>query len=405
MIRLVLRLSLALFLMQVGFHGYTASLPVDLSRAGMADAEIGLIVGVAALVQIPAALIAGGLIDWFGGIRLFVVGGVAYVGASLLLLAPGVESGGAAWPFVAARVLQGIGIGLALPAALSAVPRLVSTTRQGMALSVGGLAHNMTLVVAPPISLIVLDAVGLDGVAVAVLACLAVAFALTLIRPFPSLPRPQHEGRQLRGALRFTYRREWASLLAITLLFGAHWGLVIAYLPQRAEAAGAAIGLFFAADGVGVLLARLPVGWLSDRVAPLRLMLLGIAVTAIGVGLLLLSPTTPLLMLAGLLTGSGAAFITTPTLVGLTRRSTDADRGSAFALFSAAFAIALVIGSIGAAPVIDRLGFEAAMAILLGALVASAVVAMLDRGLASNDRGPTAPAHELAEAEAAAVPQ
>jgi hypothetical protein len=45
------------------------------------------------------------------------------------------------------------------------------------------------------------------------------------------------------------------------------------------------------------------------------------------------------------------------------------------------------------------------MAILLGALLSSAVVAMLDRGLATNDRGPAAPAHELAEAEAAAVPQ
>ncbi len=130
-------------------------------------------------------------------------------------------------------------------------------------------------------------------------------------------------------------------------------------------------------------------------------MLFGIAVTACGVGLLLLIPTTPLLMLAGLLTGSGAAFITTPTLVGLTRRSTDADRGSAFALFSAAFASALVIGSIGAAPVIDRLGFEAAMAILLGALVSSAIVALLDRDLGVAG----VPKQDLAEAEATAVPQ
>jgi MFS family permease len=163
------------------------------------------------------------MIDWFGGIRLFVVGGVAYVGASLLLLAPGVEAGGAAWPFVAARVLQGIGIGLALPAALSAVPRLVSTTRQGMALSVGGLAHNMTLVVAPPISLIVLDAVGLDGVALAVLACLAVAFALTLIRPFPSCSGLSTKVDSLRGSLRFTYRREWAVFWRSHCCSGAHW--------------------------------------------------------------------------------------------------------------------------------------------------------------------------------------
>jgi predicted MFS family arabinose efflux permease len=399
----VIRLALALFLMQAGFHGYTASMPLALSRAGMADSEIGLIVGVAALIQIPAALAAGGLIDWFGGIRLFLVGGLAYVGGSLVLLLTGADPAGPAWPFVAARVLQGVGIGLALPAALSVVPRLVAAARQGVALSIGGLSHNLTLVVVPPLSIIVLDAAGLRGVALFVLAFLAAAFVLTLARPFGSLTVPSHAGRRLRSSLRFTYRREWAAPLLITLLFAAHWGLVIAYLPQRAEAAGANVGLFFAADGVGVLISRVPVGWLSDRIAPLRLMLLGVAITAVGVALLLLVPTTALLVLAGLLTGGGAALITTPTLVALTRRSSDADRGSAFALFTAAFAVAIAIGSVGAAPIIDQLGFELTMTVLLGALIASAVVALLDRDLGRSGGGPDELAE--AEAEALAVPQ
>ena len=121
----VLRLAVALFLMQAGFHGYTASMPLALSRAGRADSEIGLIVGIAAIIQIPAAIVAGPLIDRLGGVRVFVVGGLSYIAASLLLLAPGVDSAGSLAPFVAARVLQGIGIGLVLPAGLSAVPTLV----------------------------------------------------------------------------------------------------------------------------------------------------------------------------------------------------------------------------------------------------------------------------------------
>lgn len=403
MMATVLRLSIALFLIQAGFHGYTASMPLALARAGRADSEIGLIVGVAALIQIPAALAAGGLIDSLGGMRLFLVGGVAYVAASVLLLAPGIDPAGSSVPFLAARILQGIGIGLALPAALSVVPRLVAVARQGVALAVAGLAHNLTLVVVPPLSLIVLDAYGLPGVALFVLALVVVAFALTLVRPLRAAARTAvaETDDPPRRRLRFTYRSSWAAPLAITLLFAAHWGLVVAYLPQRAEAAGASIGLFFAADGIGVLLARVPAGWLADRTAPLRPILFGIAITVAGVALLLPSPTTGLLMVAGALTGAGAALIVTPLLLALTRRSTDADRGSAFALFSAAFALAIAVGSVGAAPVIGTLGFELTLAVLLGALMLSAVVALADRGLAATGDG--SPAH--VEAEAVAVPQ
>jgi MFS family permease len=377
----VFRLALALFLMQAGFHSYTASMPVALARGGVADAEIGVIVGIAALVQIPAALVAGVLIDWFGGIRLFLAGGVAYVAASLLLLLPGVEVGASPVPFVVARVLQGIGIGIALPAALSVVPRLVSAARQGVALAFGGVSFNLTLVVAPPLSLIVLDLYGLDGVALFALAAVAVAFGLTLARPFQGASAPDHGTVSLRSGLRFRWRNSWAAPMLITLLYSAHWGLVVAYLPQRAEAAAANVGLFFAADGLGVLLGRVPAGWLADRSAPLWPMLAGIAATAAGVVLLLLEPTTGLLMVAGALTGSGAALITTPILVALSRRSSDADRGSAFALFSAAFALALAIGSVGAAPVIDQLGFVNSLAVLLVALLMSALVAAFDRRL------------------------
>src|SRR6478672_7760495 len=96
----VLRLALALFVTQAGFHGFTASLPVALARAGVSDPQIGLIVGVAALVQVPAALVAGVIVDRVGGLRVFTMGGIAYLIGSAILALPGVEPGGPAAPFV-----------------------------------------------------------------------------------------------------------------------------------------------------------------------------------------------------------------------------------------------------------------------------------------------------------------
>ena len=78
-----------------------------------------------------------------------------------------------------------------------------------------------------------------------------------------------------------------------------------AYLPIRAEEAGADIGLYFAADGIAIFLMRVPTGWLVDRVSSRSLILTGAGMTLVAIGMLLLPLTTPLLVVSGLLGGAG----------------------------------------------------------------------------------------------------
>jgi MFS family permease len=386
----VLRLALALFAVQSGFHGFTASLPVALARAGVPDPQIGLIVGVAALVQVPAAFLAGVIVDRVGGLRVFTIGGAAYLVGCAILMLPGVEPGGPAGPFVVARIFQGIGIAGTLPAALSLVPHLTDASQRGFGLAFMGSAHNLTLVAMPPLSLAVLSATSLHGVALVMTGMVLLGLLLVWSRPFrlrPTAPAgrdtgrhagPAHEARRRFG---FAFRRSWASLIAIVLLFIAHWGVIVAYLPQRAEAAGADIGLFFVADGVAILLSRVPAGWLADRMRPVILMLTGLSMTAGMIVLLALPPTTPLLVIAGVISGAGAGLVMTPILVELSRRSGDADRGSAFSLFSAALAAALVVGSIGGAPLVGTFGFEVALLVTLAGIGGAAAITLSDVGL------------------------
>lgn len=388
----VLRLALALFALQAGFHGFTASLPVALSRAGVPDPHIGLIVGVAALVQVPAAFLAGVIVDRLGGLRMLTIGGLSYLVGCGILMLPGVEPGGPAGPFIVARIFQGIGIAGTLPAALSLVPHLTEPARRGFALAFMGSAHNLTLVAIPPLSLAVLAATSLHGVALVMTTSVLIGLALVWIRPFRFRSgtgagghdeRPMPEARRRLG---FAFRRTWAPIIAIVVLFIVHWGVIVAYLPQRAEAAGADIGLFFAADGVAILLSRVPSGWLADRMRPALLMLAGLAATAVAILLVALPPTTPLLVAAGLLSGAGGGLVMTPMLVELSRRSADADRGSAFSLFSAALAAALVIGSIGGAPVVAVFGFEVTMLLSLVGVAGAAAITVSDAALRSDPR-------------------
>ncbi len=382
----MVRLAVALFAVQAGFHAFTASLPIALARAGVPDTQIGLIVGTAALVQIPAAFVAGIIVDRVGGMRAFAMGAVAYLLGCTILLMPGVEPGGSPWPFIVARLFQGIGIAGTLPAALSLVPRLVSARRRGFGLAFVGSAHNLTLVIIPPLSLVVLAATSLHGVAVMGVAFVLAGLVIVRIAPFRFVPTGEVAGGEgptgvARRRLGFAFRREWASLIAIDLLFIAHWGVIVAFLPQRAEAAGADVGLFFVADGVAILASRVPSGWLTDRVRPIWLILSGLSATAVAVVVLTQAPTTALLVAAGTFTGLGGALVITPLLLEMSRRSLDADRGSAFSLFSAANAGALATGSIGGAIVVGTLGFAAAMIATLTGLVGAALVAILDHGL------------------------
>ena len=383
----ILRLSIALLFVQAGFHAYTATLPLALARAGRPDATIGLIMGVAALVQIPAAIAGGRLLDRFGGPRLFTVGGLAYLAASGVILLPGVDVAGSLEPFVVVRMLQGVGIALAMPSALSMVPHLVAPLRVPASLAYTGAAQNLTLVLAPPLSLAILDATSLDGVAAAVVGVLVAGILVGQRLPLRPI---EPAGQAMAAASRrfgITFRREWAIPLLIIVTYVAHWGAVTAYLPIRAEAAGADIGLYFAADGIAIFAMRFPTGWLVDRVSSRWLILTGAGMTFVAISMLLLPLTTPLLVVSGLLGGAGGGIVMTPVTVELSRRSSDADRGSAFSLFSGGIATAMMLGSVGGAPIVALFGLSAALVAGLVLIAISMALALADASLAGTRRG------------------
>jgi MFS family permease len=386
----VLRLALALFAVQAGFHGFTATLPLALARAGVPDPQIGLIVGAAALIQIPAAFVVGALIDRFGGRRLFAVAGASYLLGTAILALPFAEPGRAEWPFLVARAFQGIGLASALPSALSLVPRLIQPERRGFGLAFMGSAHNLTLTVLPPVTLLVLDRTSLHGVAVLVAGLVLVGLAISSSVRLGLFPDPLAGAAAMTVAKRrfgFALRRTWVRPILIAMLYVLHWGVVTAYLPQRAEAAGADVGLFFVADGIAIICLRVPSGWLADRIRPVLLVLAGLAATGVAIGVLILPATTPLLIFAGVLTGASGGLLITPILLELSQRSGDADRGSAFSLFQASLASALVLGSIGASPIVAAGGFEGAILVSVGGLGLAAIVAVSDPWLRTAGRG------------------
>ena len=291
------------------------------------------------------------------------LGTAAYALAAAIFLAT-------SWfPAIAfARILQGIGIALVLPAVFSVVPGLVSRHFQGTALGLLGAFNNVALAIGPPLGLWLINS-SPETLFAAALVTAAVALAISLpLRVGLATPEP--------GKL-FKYRTAWTPLYAITFLCVIYWGVVTAFLPIAVPPDQVPnVGWFFTADALAVMAARIPAGYLADRFGSRWLLVAGVATTGASIALLLVAPSFLTLVTAGIGTGVGAALLLPPILLELTKRSDATDRGTAMALYNTSFAAAVGLGSFGGAAFIEHLGFHGA---LLGSLVcclASAPIAL-----------------------------
>jgi MFS family permease len=304
----LLTLGVALFFTAAAFHLYAAALPLYFASLGFDPTLIGLLVGAATgLTEFVAVLLVGPAIDRFGGRLLLVLGAGCYLAASL----------GYLWltaiPALAAlRMLQGLGIAAVMPASYSFVPGLVQPRRETVTFASLGAAANVAMAVCPPIGLALMDGYGPRA-----LFATAAAVSLLGMATASRMPAP----RPSRRPFSLTFRRAWLPPLLIGILTVIQWGAIATFLPLVAQPLGSNPGLLFTADAVAILMSRIPAGWLADRYGPLRLVLLGLAVTIVSDVLLLLPPTDGILVASGALNGLGGGLILPPMLAQLSRRS------------------------------------------------------------------------------------
>lgn len=368
------RLAFAQGFAQVGFHAWIATLPVAMAAAGRPDGEIGAVVGAAAIFNLLAALLSGGLVDRFGGRVVYLLGSACYLGAAAPIALGFVDGGSPFGVLILVRFLQGCGLAAVMPSVMTLLPGTVSRSRLPTAVGVVGIAGNISLALTPAVALLVMDLAGFAAVGMVV--CVVLTVGALLIWPVTD---PQRAGRPVSSRLfRPAWRPSWARPLLMTVLIIVNWGVITGYLPVRAELAGVDVGLFFTCDALALMALRIPSGWLAGRIGPLPLLLAGTLITAASISLLLLPVSTLVLVASGLGTGAGSALVFPVLNLEINERSDPSDRGSAFGLYSVAFGMGVAIGSIGIAPIYGLIGWEVAMLGGVLAAVAAGVVALLD---------------------------
>ena len=250
-----LRLCLVGLTASFGFHLLTASLPLYAVSLGADDAQIGLLGGSVASVALGFRAVAGWWIDVAGsgvpplliGIALYPLCALAYGSAGVIPLVQAV------------RAISGIGVAFFSTATQSLAVDLNPPERRAEALSLYGIGHTFAQGFAPSAGVAVVQAAGYRA-----LFGLCVAVGLTsviLAWPLRSIPRVPVQRRHRRV---FHRSAVFPGILLVAIM--VPFGVTFALLPVHAGRRGLGNpGLVFIAFAVGVFLAQLVAGRLSDR--------------------------------------------------------------------------------------------------------------------------------------------
>jgi MFS family permease len=375
--RAFLLICLATGCFYLSFYLILPVMPLYVADLGGTSTQIGLIIGLFALVAMIMRPPAGWLIDTKGSRSVLLVGMAIFLLASLgYLLTPSVRS------ILALRLFHGLGMGLFPTAATVVIAELSPPARRGEAMGWFGIANSIAYILGPAGGLAV---VGRTGYAALFLLAAGVA-ALGLVCIW-LLPLPVRKASPPARLPRLADIFSRAALLpsAILLFLYLPYGSLISFIPIVATQRGLTNpGLFFTVYAAAMLLVRSKAGEISDRHGRAAVILPGMVIAAVSLVVLALAPGP-----AGILAGGaifGIAFgMAQPTLMALVvDRVSPAEWGKAMGTFYVAWELGVAAGAAGSGWLLNSIDFEMLFLVAAAAPFAGAFLALRARASRSE---------------------
>ena len=341
------------FFFFASFHWSYATLPGFVQHIGGDLVQVGLATGIFALSAVAARPVAGRLVDRWGRKPLLLAGALFFA------LAPACYAlAGSVWPFMAVRLVHGIGIAAFTTAYTVLVADLAPPARRGAAIGLAGLTSNLGLFFMPVLGSMALARWGyaVHFLAAAGVAAAAVALILFIIEPEKAVSGPA--GLPLRAVARL--RPVWVAALGSTGLAVAYGAALSFMAPLATERGLTAAGAYFSAFAATLMLAQVLAGWLSDRIGRRTVAAPGLAVAALAAAWLAAAHSDASLLAAGAALGLSWGLVRG----GLDAAVVDAvpaeGRGTAVGLLYACFDAGVGVGSFGLGVAAQRYGYATA---------------------------------------------
>lgn len=367
----------ASFVLALGYGLVAPALPTFARSFDVGVTAASLVVSMFAVLRLASAPLAGRWVVHLGELRIYLWG-LGIVAASTGACAFAANY----WQLLVLRSLGGIGSAMFTVSSLSLLVRLSPPALRGRA---SGLWSGAFLLggIGGPVVGGGLIAVSLRApfLVYALFLLLAMVVAGPLLRgrtvaPAPATAAPSSPLR-FRDALRHPSYR--AALVANFANGWSAFGVRIALVPllvvdvlhQPDTVAGLALAVFAAGNAIGLLVA----GRITDRVGRRGPVLAGLAVSAVGVGVLGWVPTLGLFFAVALVAGLGSGLLSPPMnaavadVVGAQARG-----GTVFAGFQMASDLGTIIGPVVAGGLAELTGYGPAFGVSAGISVLALIV-------------------------------
>jgi MFS family permease len=338
------------------------------------DVATGLVVGAVAFTAIIARPWAGRQAD-VRGRRLMVVGAalVIALGGALLFVPAGVPGA------LVARLVTGVGEGVVFTAGSAWIVDLAPAHRRGRAISWYGVSVWAGLSLGPALGSGLDELGGFD--AVWTLAVVMPLVGALIAWRQPSDARTPHPGRQRGPLITREALAPGAALALINAGYATLAGFVGLHLGQRGAGHGTLVFVLF---GVTVVLSRLLLGSMPDRLGALRSGVIAALAVWAGLVIVALAHVWPIAAAGGVVMGFGFATLYPALALWVVDRVGEARRGAALGTFTAFFDAGFGLGAPIAGLVAALGGYEAAFWVAAGYALLSAMVTM---ALARGERG------------------
>jgi MFS family permease len=357
-------------LMDVSSEMIHSLLPVFLvTSLGTSALTVGVIEGIAEATSAITKVFSGAVSDWLGRRKLLAVMGYGLAALSKPIF-PLADSVG--W-LVAARFIDRIGKGIRGAPRDALVAEISPPHLRGASFGLRQSLDTTGAFLGPALAVVVMWATANDFRAVFWVAVVPAILCVVVLMAFVQEPDRPAARRPVRAPLSLTEMRRLGSaywwVVAVSTLFTLA-RFSEAFLLLRAQGAGLAMAfvpLVLVAMNITYALAAYPAGALADQVNTITVLMMGFAMLITANLLLALDGSAVALVLGVLLWGLHMGF-TQGLFASLVAETAPAElRGTGFGLFNMAGGIALLLASMVAGLLWDRVGPSATF--IAGALI------------------------------------
>jgi MFS family permease len=324
---------------------------------GAGDLAVGVVVGCYAITGLLLRPVAGRLADRWGR-KPTVLLGTLLLAVSGLLNLPSLGLGG----LIAARLVLGVGEGSLYTAGSAWIVDMAPVARRGRVLGLYGLAVWGGLSVGPLAGELIYNASGYRAVWIfaAAMPLLGAVIASFISDPFKPLAHAQPHPLIAPEAVR--------PGLAIALA-SVGYATVAAFIVLMLEARGIGHGAtVFAAFAAMIVVARLALGSLPDRIGPARVAIGAVLVEAVGLLAMAVAESLPIALLGGMAMGAAFSLLNPSLMLIAVGKVSAGARGAAMGTYTAFFDAGVGFGA-------PLAGLTAALSTYEGAFVLAAAIA------------------------------